>query len=129
VNWAHPRWRSVNPLGQSARDTVTKRLPVLELPIRIDLRRNILTVFPNGLEVPIAMKRPNATWRMPQKIYKNMPGGSPLRSSRIAVISITDGGSGRTPTYNHRTAVAEYYIGVHGLNWGRRRGLFGPRTL
>ncbi|KAI9776692.1 MAG: hypothetical protein M1839_009419 [Geoglossum umbratile] len=29
-------WRSINPLGQPARNTVSKRLPVLELPLRID---------------------------------------------------------------------------------------------
>jgi hypothetical protein len=36
VNRAYPRWRSINSPRQPARDTVDKRLPILELPLRID---------------------------------------------------------------------------------------------
>src|SRR5438034_588217 len=77
----------------------------------------------------MAMRKLNDTWRIPHTIYKNMPGHSLLRSSRIAITYIMDGGLRRTPTYNHPTVVAEYSIRVHGLNLGRRMALFGPGTL
>src|SRR4051794_5765231 len=76
----------------------------------------------------MVMRKLSVTRRILHTIYENMPGHSLPRPSRIAVTSTTHGGSKRTLTCNHRTAVAEYYIGVRGPSWGRR-GLFGLGIL
>src|SRR5579862_5112451 len=77
----------------------------------------------------MAVRKPKNIWKIPHIIYENTHDHNLLQSWRIVVIHIIDGGLRRTLIYNRLTAVAEYSIGVHGLNLGRRMALFCLRIL
>ncbi|KAI9860961.1 MAG: hypothetical protein M1813_005640 [Trichoglossum hirsutum] len=92
-------------------------------------RRNILAVFPNGLEIAYGYSESDRY--IVNTIY-NLEGyaySQPPPSLGIADIYITHGGLRKIHTSGRQTGVAALYTGAHGLNWERIRALCSLKIL